>query len=44
MSFRFKQKLKAQAVLGGDEQPSEQVPEQVVAQCVGVLDVDSSLL
>uniref|UniRef100_A0AAX7T0W6 F-actin monooxygenase n=1 Tax=Astatotilapia calliptera TaxID=8154 RepID=A0AAX7T0W6_ASTCA len=33
MSFRFKQKLKAQAVLDGDEQVPEQVPEQVSASC-----------
>ncbi|XP_039456538.1 protein-methionine sulfoxide oxidase mical3b isoform X2 [Oreochromis aureus] len=33
MSFRFKQKLKAQAVLDGDEQVPEQVPEQVSSSC-----------
>lgn len=36
MSFRFKQKLKAQAVLDGDEQVPEQVPEQVSLMGFGV--------
>ncbi|XP_004564988.2 protein-methionine sulfoxide oxidase mical3b isoform X2 [Maylandia zebra] len=35
MSFRFKQKLKAQAVLDGDEQVPEQVPEQCLQMYTG---------